>query len=43
MYHVINRGVGRQTLFHKQEDYAAFERVLPRSMRKSPSVRWAIA
>ena len=28
MYHVINRGVGRQTLFHKQEDYAAFERVL---------------
>ncbi len=26
VFHVINRGVGRQTIFHKQEDYAAFER-----------------
>jgi putative transposase len=28
IYHVLNRGVGRQTLFHKEEDCAAFERVL---------------
>jgi len=28
VYHVLNRGVGRRTLFHKDEDYAAFERVL---------------
>ena len=28
MYHVLNRGVGRMRLFRKEEDYAAFERVL---------------
>ncbi len=28
VYHVLNRAVGRSTLFEKNEDYAAFERVL---------------
>src|SRR5881398_558378 len=27
-YHVLNRAVGRATLFHKDADYAAFEKVL---------------
>jgi hypothetical protein len=27
IYHVLNRGAGRQALFHKVEDYAAFERI----------------
>jgi putative transposase len=28
VYHVLNRAAGRRTLFAKDEDYAAFERVL---------------
>jgi putative transposase len=28
VYHVLNRATGRRTLFAKDEDYAAFERVL---------------
>ncbi len=28
VYHVLNRAVGRGTLFHKPADYAAFEKVL---------------
>ena len=28
VYHVLNRGNGRLRLFHKDEDYDAFERVL---------------
>ena len=28
VYHVINRGVGRMTLFEDGDDYAAFERCL---------------
>jgi putative transposase len=36
VYHVINRGVGRQTLFHKDEDYAAFERVLTEAHQRVP-------
>ena len=28
VYHVLNRGVGKQKLFHKDEDYLAFERVI---------------
>jgi putative transposase len=27
-YHVLNRAVGRATLFHKAADYAAFEKIL---------------
>ncbi|WP_010586683.1 transposase [Schlesneria paludicola] len=28
LYHALNRGNGRQEIFHKSEDFAAFERVL---------------
>ena len=28
IYHALNRGNARQEIFHKEEDYAAFERVL---------------
>ncbi len=28
VYHVLNRGVGRQRLFDKPADYAAFEDIL---------------
>jgi REP-associated tyrosine transposase len=27
-YHVLNRAVGRATIFHKDDDYAAFEKIL---------------
>jgi len=37
IYHVINRGVGRQTLFHKDEDYAAFERVMAEACHRVPT------
>ena len=37
VYHVINRGVGRQTLFHKHEDYAAFERVMAEAYQRLPT------
>ena len=36
MFHVINRGVGRKTLFEKEEDYAAFERVMAEAWQKVP-------
>ena len=36
VFHVLNRGVGRQTLFHKEEDYAAFERVLAEGFDRVP-------
>jgi hypothetical protein len=28
VYHVLNRGAGRRALFHKDEDFLAFERVV---------------
>src|SRR5438876_5767618 len=34
VYHVLNRGVGRGTLFHKEQDYFAFERVLQEVMHE---------
>lgn len=37
VYHVINRGVGRQALFHKNQDYAAFERVMAEANPYSPT------
>jgi putative transposase len=36
VYHILNRGVGRRTLFHKPEDYAAFERVLAEAHERVP-------
>lgn len=36
VYHVLNRGVGRMTLFEDDEDYAAFERVMLRTFERFP-------
>lgn len=35
-YHVLNRGNGRQTIFHKAADYAAFVRVLAEGLERYP-------
>src|SRR6476469_5867389 len=39
VYHVLNRAAGRLTLFRKDEDYAAFLRVLCEACRRFPGVR----
>ncbi|REK18985.1 MAG: hypothetical protein DWQ37_02670 [Planctomycetota bacterium] len=36
IYHVLNRGNGRMRLFHKPEDYQAFERVLAEGLERYP-------
>ena len=36
VYHVINRGVGRMTLFEDDDDYAAFERCLRHAQNVVP-------
>jgi putative transposase len=36
IYHVLNRGNGQQTIFHKEADYEAFERVLVEGLEKFP-------
>lgn len=36
VFHALNRGVGRRTLFHKDQDYAAFERILERALSIVP-------
>ncbi len=36
MFHVLNRGVGRQKLFDKPADYSAFEDVLAETLAKQP-------
>ena len=36
VYYVLNRGVGRRTLFRKEEDYAAFERVMAEAHHRVP-------
>ena len=36
IYHVLNRGNGRMRLFHKDADYAAFERVLAQGLERYP-------
>ena len=35
VYHVLNRGVGRTRLFHKDADYAAFVRVLEEAVERT--------
>ena len=35
-YHVLNRGNGRMRIFHKPEDFAAFERVLAEGLHAIP-------
>src|SRR3972149_9557988 len=37
VYHVLNRGNGRNELFHKLEDYSAFERVMTEAMHRCPT------
>jgi putative transposase len=36
IYHVLNRGNGRMRLFHKDADFAAFERVLAEGLTRYP-------
>jgi putative transposase len=36
IYHVLNRGNGRMRLFHKAEDYDAFERVVAEGLGRFP-------
>ena len=36
MFHVLNRGVGRRRLFHKDEDYAGFERTVELALAAVP-------
>ncbi len=36
IYHVLNRGNGRMTLFHKDEDFLAFEKVLGQGLEHWP-------
>ncbi|UUO09240.1 transposase [Blastopirellula sp. J2-11] len=36
IYHALNRGNARQTLFHKEEDYEAFLRVLGEGLQRYP-------
>jgi len=36
VYHALNRGVGRQTLFQKKGDYQAFEQVLAEALALHP-------
>ena len=36
VYHALNRGNGRRTLFFKDEDYRAFERVLHEAHARTP-------
>ncbi len=36
MFHVLNRGVARRTLFDKDPDFLAFERVLEEALRTRP-------
>jgi len=36
IYHVLNRGNGRMSLFHKDDDFSAFERVLAEGLERYP-------
>jgi putative transposase len=36
VYHVLNRANARSELFHKPEDYSAFERVMISAMQRTP-------
>src|SRR5437588_5755655 len=39
VYHVLNRGNGRSTLFYKDGDYEAFERILAEALEHVPGMR----
>jgi putative transposase len=36
VFHVLNRGVGRREIFAKDDDYAAFERVMAHALAFEP-------
>jgi putative transposase len=36
IYHALNRGNARQEIFHKVEDYVAFEKVLVEGLKRHP-------
>ena len=36
VYHVLNRGNGCMRLFHRDEDFAAFERMLGEGLERYP-------
>ena len=36
VFHVLNRGVGRMSIFDHHDDYAAFERVVEETLRVAP-------
>ncbi len=36
MFHVLNRGVGRMTIFRHEKDFEAFQRVLEETLRVAP-------
>jgi putative transposase len=36
VYHALNRANGRNELFHKPEDYSAFERIMISAMHRTP-------
>src|SRR5688572_29699439 len=36
VYHVLNRSNGRRRLFHRDDDYAAFVRVLAEALAREP-------
>ncbi len=36
VFHVLNRGVGRMTIFDDDADYAAFERILEETLEVLP-------
>ena len=36
MFHVLNRGVGRMRLFRKAADFAAFERIIEKTLESCP-------
>jgi putative transposase len=37
--HVLNRGNSRATVFHKNGDYEAFERVMVKALEHTPGMR----
>src|SRR3984957_4727001 len=37
VYHAMNRGNGRQRLFHKEADYLAFEKVMLQAIARTPT------
>ena len=43
VYHVLNRGVGRRTLFEKDGDFLAFEKVVEETLSRQHGGRLKIS